>query len=148
VRAIAGPAIGGAGNPAISLSQAEVIFNHDFDLLQHLGANQSPICSFAVPIDRIRELGIRFDESLALCEDWDFLLRAALALPVHDTHRTTSVYQHGRRTPRPRAFKMLMRGTERTSDCFRRWMRSRLPRSSAHPGTRPCARCWNPGNER
>ncbi len=99
VRTIAGPAVGGAGSSASSLAQAEVVHNHHFDLFQHWHDNQSPICSFAVPLDRIRDLDIRFDESLVLCEDWDFLLQATLALPVHDTHRATSIYQQWQHDP-------------------------------------------------
>lgn len=67
--------------------------NQRFELLQHLVDNQTPICGFAVPRDRVAESKLDFDEALVVNEDWDFLLRAALHLGVHDTGCVTSVYR-------------------------------------------------------
>lgn len=63
-----------------------------FDVVEHLARNRTPICSYAVPMDAVRALGARFDESLPVLEDWDFLLGLALVCGVHDTGAVTSIY--------------------------------------------------------
>ena len=63
-----------------------------FDFVQHLVANQSPIHTFAVPRRLLDVLGLRFDETLAVTEDWDFLLRVSQFSDVHDTGAVTAVY--------------------------------------------------------
>ncbi len=68
-------------------------FAGSFDLLTHLVANQTPITSFAMPRALHTELGLRFDDTLSVCEDWEMLLRAALVVGVEDTGRITSIYQ-------------------------------------------------------
>ena len=47
----------------------------EFDFIHHLVMNQTPIHAFAVPRQTLDVLGIRFDESLPVLEDWDFLLQ-------------------------------------------------------------------------
>jgi glycosyltransferase involved in cell wall biosynthesis len=64
-----------------------------FDLIEHLKSNRSPICSFALPIEQLRLHGLTFDESLQVMEDYDLLMRAVLALGVHDTGKVTSTYR-------------------------------------------------------
>ncbi len=64
-----------------------------FDLVQHFFANQSPICSFAVPRGMLNALNLRFNESLPVTEDWEFLLRASQITGVADTGEVTSVYR-------------------------------------------------------
>ena len=49
-----------------------------FDLALHFRQNHSPICSFAIPRTIYRDLGLRFDESLVVIEDWHFFMRAAM----------------------------------------------------------------------
>jgi len=68
--------------------------NHaaNFDLPWHLYNNQSPICSFAVPKAAIDAFNLRFDETLPVTEDWEFLLRVVTLTGVLDTGRITSVY--------------------------------------------------------
>lgn len=63
-----------------------------FDLPGHLYTNQTPICSFAVPKATIDAFNLRFDESLPVTEDWEFLLRIAQIAGVADTERVTSIY--------------------------------------------------------
>lgn len=64
----------------------------EFDLVDHLVDNRSPIFSWAVPLETVRERGFRFDESLPVLEDWDFLMHCALAVPVRPTGRITGLY--------------------------------------------------------
>lgn len=64
----------------------------EFDLADHLVDNRSPNFSWAAPLGRVRAAGIRFDESLPVLEDWDFLVRCAVAFGVHSTGRTTGTY--------------------------------------------------------
>ncbi|MET0133882.1 MAG: methyltransferase domain-containing protein [Kibdelosporangium sp.] len=63
----------------------------NFDLIRHLRQNETPFHCFAIPRVLV-ELGFQFDESLTVCEDWDFLVRAAALCGVHDTEEMTSIY--------------------------------------------------------
>ncbi len=67
-------------------------YSAKFDFVEHLYANQTPICSFALPHALVSELGLRFDETLEVLEDWDLLLRAASLAGVLDSGEITSVY--------------------------------------------------------
>ncbi|HVC68651.1 MAG TPA: methyltransferase domain-containing protein [Acidimicrobiales bacterium] len=64
-----------------------------FDLLDHLFQNRTPPCSFALPRSAFVDLGIRFDESLPVVEDWDVLLRVALMSGVVDTGEVTALWR-------------------------------------------------------
>jgi SAM-dependent methyltransferase len=68
-------------------------FNREFDMVQHRQLNQTPICSWAVPTAAVRALRLRFDEQLPVCEDWEFLVRAAELLGVSNRPAFTSVYR-------------------------------------------------------
>jgi hypothetical protein len=62
-----------------------------FDLMRHIRQNETPFHCFAFPRSLV-ELGFQFDEALTVCEDWEFLVRAASICGVHDTDRMTSIY--------------------------------------------------------
>ncbi|MFD7652454.1 methyltransferase domain-containing protein [Actinosynnema sp. NPDC059797] len=62
-----------------------------FDLTRHIRQNETPFHCFSFPRVLV-SLGFEFDESLTVCEDWEFLLRAASWCGVHDTEQMTSVY--------------------------------------------------------
>ncbi|MET9627493.1 methyltransferase domain-containing protein [Lentzea sp. NPDC006480] len=62
-----------------------------FDMLRHLRQNETPFHCFAFP-RRLVELGFAFNETLTVCEDWDFLVRAASLCGVHDTEQMTAIY--------------------------------------------------------
>ncbi len=64
-----------------------------FDLLDHLLENRTPPCSFALPRDAFTDLGIRFDESLPVLEDWDVLLQIAMLNGVTDTGEVTALWR-------------------------------------------------------
>jgi glycosyltransferase involved in cell wall biosynthesis len=83
----AGPS---ARAPYVEVGEPETVFAARFDLLEHLQDNSTPIFSFAVPRTVVGEA--RFCEDLPVLEDWEFLLRMALAAGVHDTGRVTGVY--------------------------------------------------------
>ncbi|HEY0452465.1 methyltransferase domain-containing protein [Actinophytocola sp.] len=62
-----------------------------FDLVRHIRQNETPFHCFAFPRTLV-ELGFAFDETLTVCEDWQFLVRAASVCGVYDTDRMTCVY--------------------------------------------------------
>jgi glycosyltransferase involved in cell wall biosynthesis len=64
-----------------------------FDLIDHLFENRTPPCSFALPSSAFKDLGIRFDESLPVVEDWDVLLQVALVSGVVDAGEVTSLWR-------------------------------------------------------
>ena len=68
-------------------------YNPDFDLVQHRQLNQSPICSWAVPMGAVHALRLWFDDDLPVLEDWEFLVRAAGLLGVSNRPAFTSVYR-------------------------------------------------------
>jgi len=62
-----------------------------FDPIAQYLHHESPLCSFALPMETLRSLNLRFDESLEPLEDWDLLLRAAAFTGVVDTEVVTSI---------------------------------------------------------
>ena len=68
-------------------------WEREFSLLSHLVDNHSPIHSYALPREVFTDLGLRFDESLPVLEDWDLLVRSASLVGVHDTEEVTAVYR-------------------------------------------------------
>lgn len=78
--------------PYVVDSGLEFPYRPKFDFLFHFWGNETPICTFAVPRQLI-DLGVRFDERLAVLEDWDFLLQCIALTSVRDTERVTSIYQ-------------------------------------------------------
>lgn len=71
--------------------QAE--YAKSFSHVDHLLVNHSPFMGLAFPRTLFTELGLSFDESLTVCEDWDFLLRASSILPVSDVNSLTALYR-------------------------------------------------------
>lgn len=71
----------------------DVNWSKEFNLAEHLANNQSPFCSFAVPVDAVRALGIRFSTDLQVVEDWEFLLRCAIQLGVVGSPEYTTSYR-------------------------------------------------------
>lgn len=73
----------------------------DFDFLEHLEDNRTPSCGYAVPRSLVCDLGHRWDESLSVLEDWEFLLRAASLCGVEGVHTIASlvrIWQGGERS--------------------------------------------------
>ena len=87
-------ATGGSGPAGVqSTGSFQTPYPTDFDLFAHLEHNRTPFMAWAFPRSLFRDMGLRFDESLDICEDWDFALRAALLVGVTDSRETTSVYR-------------------------------------------------------
>ncbi|MPY92976.1 MAG: glycosyltransferase [Acidimicrobiia bacterium] len=76
------------------VSPFTVPYRPRFDYGDHLVANQSPICSVALPRQVLEPLGLRVDETLDALEDWDLLLRMAPWSGVVDTGTVTSIYHY------------------------------------------------------
>ncbi len=64
-----------------------------FDLFDHLVENRSPPCGLAFPRSCFRDLGISFDESLPVLEDWDVLLQCVLVCGIAASPVLTSIYR-------------------------------------------------------
>jgi hypothetical protein len=75
-----------------AVSGVRSAFPEEFDLVQHLEHNRTPFMAYAFPASLVAA-GARVDERLPVCEDWDFALRAALAVGVHSVPDVTAVYR-------------------------------------------------------
>ncbi len=64
------------------VSRPHVDYPIEFDYLDHLVDNRTPNNGYAVPRQAVTDLGLTWDESLPVLEDWDHLMRAAAALGV------------------------------------------------------------------
>ncbi|WCK16162.1 methyltransferase domain-containing protein [Agrobacterium tumefaciens] len=80
------------GSDGIRATGALVPYASEFDLIQHLVANQTPPVALAFPRGVFHDLNMRFDETLTTTEDWDYLLRTALVVGVSWCDQVTSVY--------------------------------------------------------
>ena len=69
----------------------------EFDLVAHLVGNRTPNCSVAIPRSCFTDLGMSFDDELAVLEDWDMLLNASLLCGVASTPEVTSLYRRWKR---------------------------------------------------
>ena len=64
-----------------------------FQLIEHLSENHSPPCSYALPRRAFVDMGVEFDESLPVLEDWDVLLRTASLCGVIDSGEVTALWR-------------------------------------------------------
>ena len=64
-----------------------------FEQLSHLVVNYSPFMSWAFPRELFSLYGLRFDEELVVCEDWDVILRGSLLCGVDDVAELTAIYR-------------------------------------------------------
>jgi glycosyltransferase involved in cell wall biosynthesis len=83
----------GGSEPFRAVGEIEEPFPDCFDLLAHMSLNLTPICSLAYPRRVIDPLGLRFCDDLPVYEDWDFLMRAAMAAGVVSIPDATSLYR-------------------------------------------------------
>ena len=86
-------AAAGTAEPQAPLGPVEHPYAGEFDLLAHLSHSETPICSVALPRPGLERFGLRFDEDLQVCEDWDMIVRAALLIGVHSIPESTSLYR-------------------------------------------------------
>ena len=83
----------GGEEPVRATGPVERPFPDRFDLLSHMSVNLTPICSLAFPRAALEAHALRFDDSLPVFEDWDFLMRAAMALGVASIPAETTLYR-------------------------------------------------------
>jgi len=76
-----------------TLSWPSAEYPKTFDQVAHLQVNQSPFMSFAFPRVLFHGLGVKFDESLTVCEDWDVILDGSRLLGVEDIPAITAIYR-------------------------------------------------------
>ena len=69
------------------------LYPESFDLIDHLAGNRSPVCGLAYPRRWLVALGLMFDESVEVLEDWDLLLQAAPLCGVAASAAVTSHYR-------------------------------------------------------
>ena len=79
------------GHRTVTIPTAK--YDAEFDLVNHLAENHSPLMSLAFPHSLFVDLNMRFDEDLNVMEDWDFFLRSALLCGVESLPTVTSVYR-------------------------------------------------------
>ncbi len=84
---------GGTAAAQTPAGPVEYVYPATFDQLAHFAYSETPICSLALPRQALNSLGLRFDEELTVCEDWDLLVRASLLLGVHCVDEVTSLYR-------------------------------------------------------
>lgn len=77
----------------IQISEPTAEYLSTFSQTDHLLVSHSPFMSLCFPICLFKNLGIKADENLAVCEDWDLLLRASNVLEVIDIPFVTSFYR-------------------------------------------------------
>lgn len=83
----------GGEEPVRPIGPVETPFAPTFDLLAHMSANQTPVCSLALPRAALDRFGLRFDESLPVFEDWELLMRLAMLVGVTSIDDATSLYR-------------------------------------------------------
>ena len=83
----------GTEEPRTPAGPVEYVYPATFDPLAHFSYSETPICSLALPRAALDSLGLRFDEDLTVCEDWDLLVRASQLLGVHCVDEVTSLYR-------------------------------------------------------
>ena len=66
------------------------------DLVDTIRSNRTPQCAYAVPLETVRALGLRYDDTLSVCEDWKFQLDVARHAGWSGTDTITSVYRQWR----------------------------------------------------
>lgn len=83
--------LGEQGFRTTSWPKAE--YAQNFDQLKHLLVNHSPFMTWAFPASLFTRFGVRFDEELTVCEDWDVILRGSLTCGVTQIDELTSIYR-------------------------------------------------------
>lgn len=73
-------------------AQEQLVYSFDFDADNFLLANYIPIHCLAIRRDCFGRVG-PFDESLAILEDWEFLIRLSRVFPFHHIPKITGEYR-------------------------------------------------------
>jgi hypothetical protein len=75
------------------VSSPRTPFSEKFSLTEHIATNQSPTHTWAFPATLHRDFGMLFDETMTTTEDWEFLIRGAEIVGVHDIPAVLAIYQ-------------------------------------------------------
>ncbi len=70
----------------------EKAYPSEFDFLEQLRDNHTPVIGVAFPRGAFHDLNIRFDEELTTAEDWDYMMRVATITDTASSPKITSVY--------------------------------------------------------
>jgi hypothetical protein len=73
------------------VDRPRLVFALDFDHVDHLLDNRTPNNGYAFPRSLVTDLGVEWDESLPVLEDWDHLLRCASICGVVGVPRITGL---------------------------------------------------------
>ncbi len=73
------------------VDRPRLVFSLDFDHVDHLLDNRTPNNGYAFPRSLVTELGLRWDESLPVLEDWDHLLWSASICGVSGVPQITAL---------------------------------------------------------
>jgi len=76
-----------------TLSWPAAEYPSEFHQLKHLLVNYSPFMSWAFPRSLFFTFGVRFDEELTVCEDWDLILQGSLLCGVVEIKILTAIYR-------------------------------------------------------
>ena len=82
----------GSGQMLRAVSGLNNQFCKPFDMMLQARANSCPLMTLAFP-SRLRNLEIFFDESLDVCEDWEYLMRTSAFLGVQDVKEPGAIYR-------------------------------------------------------
>lgn len=73
------------------VDRPRMVFALDFDHVDHILDNRTPNNGYAFPRSLVTDIGLRWDESLPVLEDWDHLLTSASICGVTDVPRVTAL---------------------------------------------------------
>lgn len=64
-----------------------------FNLINQLSVNRCPLMTLAFPLNIFKKVGIIFNESLNVTEDWEYFMRVAFLCGVSDITAPTAIYR-------------------------------------------------------
>lgn len=64
-----------------------------FDLFSQFSVNRCPLMTLAFPVNIFQNVGIVFNESLNVTEDWEYFMRVAFLCGVSDVCEPTAIYR-------------------------------------------------------
>lgn len=83
----------GGIDAAISTGPIVAQYPAFFNFVDHLHDNFTPCMSVAYPREAFHTFGLRFDETLATAEDYDFMMRAYFLFGIGESEEITCVYR-------------------------------------------------------
>ena len=87
--------IGGQGNTKkyMAVEAPTTQFCQKFNLLAQLTVNKCPLMSLAFPTYLFHKLGMVFNETLDVTEDWEYFMRVVTITGIADIEKATSIYR-------------------------------------------------------